>query len=381
MRRETTESAEAPIRLMEFVRSFHLGGTEGQVVELLRSLPPSYRVQLAVMNFVGPLSEEVAKLGFAPREFPLSSSVMRPQTLFQVARLGAYLRRERVQLLHVHDFYGSVLGVPAAKLAGAKVIVGRLDLAHWHNRIQRAVLKRWTRLADHVIANAEAIRRQLMDEEGIASERITVIHNGLDLARFDERSRAELASPLPDGHGEPWILHVANMNHPVKRQEDLLHALALLQQKDVACQVLFVGNGPRRPELEALAQKLGVAARAHFLGHRSDVPALYSRAFMGVLCSSHEGMSNAVMEGMAAGLPMVVTRVGGSPDLIVDGKRGRVVEPFAPAALAAAIEELLAHPAQAKAMGAAARDFVRRNLSLEAMVQRHDAVYRRVLQA
>jgi L-malate glycosyltransferase len=116
----------------------------------------------------------------------------------------------------------------------------------------------------------------------------------------------------------------------------------------------------------------------HFLGHRADVPALYARADLGVLCSTAEGMSNAVMEGMAAGLPMVVTAVGGNPELVADGERGLVVPPLRPEALCEAFLKLLADPERGRRMGAEARTFVERELSLERLVRRHDALYQRV---
>jgi L-malate glycosyltransferase len=376
MRREAEAMGEEPIRLVQFTRSFHIGGTEVQVLELLRGLPSSYRLQVGVLEGVGPLMGSLQQLGFTPEEFPLGGSLMRPHTAWQILRMARWLRRYRVELVHVHDFYSTMLVVPAAKLAGTKVLVGRLDLAHWHGPARRAVYARLTRLADHVVANAEAIRRMVVEEEGVAASRVSVIHNGLDLPRFEARIREGLQGAVPDTGGAPALVHVANMNHPVKRQEDLLLALAMLRREGTPLHAFLVGDGPRRPELERRAAELGVADRAHFLGHRRDVPALYARATLGVLCSTAEGMSNAVMEGMAAGLPMVVTAVGGNTDLIADGERGRVVEPRRPSLLAQALRELLASPERAREMGAAARDFVRRELSLERLVHRHDALYR-----
>jgi glycosyltransferase involved in cell wall biosynthesis len=378
MRREAEAVGPKPIRLVQFTRSFFIGGTEVQVLELLRGLPPRYQLQVSVLQEAGPLVGELRKLGFTPEEFPLHGSLARPNTLWQVARLARWLERNCVELVHVHDFYATMLAVPAAKLAGAKVIVGRLDLAHWHGPARRALLAQLTRMADHVVANAEAIRRMLVEEEGVDPSQVSVIHNGLDLPRFDMRMRQGLQGPLPDTGGAPVVMHVANMNHVVKRQEDLLQALALLKAEGLTLHAFLVGDGPRRQQIERQAAQLGVADRAHFLGHRSDVPALYAHAQLGVLCSTAEGMSNAVMEGMAAGLPMVVTAVGGNPDLIVDGVRGRVVRPENPTELAQAFRWLLEHPEQAKDMAAAARGFVRRELSLERMVQSHDALYQRM---
>ena len=380
MRREEARMGQEPLRLVQFTRSFHIGGTEVQVLELLRGMPSSYRLQVSVLEDAGPLMESVRKLGHAPEVFSLKGSLAKPNTALQILRLAHWLRKHRVHLVHVHDFYSSIIAVPAAKLAGAKVIVGRLDLSHWQGRARRLLHAQMTRLADHVVANAEAIRTRVVQEEGLPADRVSVIHNGLDLQRFDARAAEGLKAPLPDPGDVPTVVHVANMNHPVKRQEDLLLALAMLRHEGVRLNAWLVGDGPRRPALQKMAEELGVADGVHFLLHRSDVPALYGRATFGVLCSSAEGMSNAVMEGMAAGLPMVVTRVGGNPDLIVDGERGLVVEPERPAQLAQAFRRLLSHPEEARKMGKAARRFVARELSLEKMVGQHDALYRRVAQ-
>jgi glycosyltransferase involved in cell wall biosynthesis len=369
-----------PIRLVQFTRCFHLGGTEVQVVELLRGLPASYRVQVGALDATGPLMESLAQLGHAPEEFPLNGTLAHPNTALQVLRLARWLRAQRCELVHVHDFYSSVLVVPAARLAGARVVVGRLDLSHWQGPARRALHAQVTRLADHVVANAEAIRQLVVREERVDPSRVSVIHNGLDVPRFDRKAAEGLTAPLPDVGGAPVVVHVANMNHPVKRQEDLLEALRQVRAKGQTLHAFLVGDGPRRPELEAQARAMGVSDVVHFLGYRRDIPAVYARGTFGVLCSEAEGMSNAVMEGMASRLPMVVTRVGGSPDLIEDGTRGRVVEPRRPEELARAFLGLLADPEGARRMGRAARRFVEQELSLERLVQRHDALYRQVLQ-
>ncbi|HEX8701420.1 MAG TPA: glycosyltransferase family 4 protein, partial [Myxococcaceae bacterium] len=164
MRREAEvvgQGEEAPIRLVQFTRSFHIGGTEVQVLELLRGLPSQYRLQVSVLQDAGPLVGTLRQLGYTPEEFPLNGSLMRFNTAQQIFRLARWFKRHQVDLVHVHDFYSTMLVVPAAKLVGAKVIVGRLDLAHWHGPAQRAVHAQFSRMADHVVANAEAIRRML----------------------------------------------------------------------------------------------------------------------------------------------------------------------------------------------------------------------------
>ncbi|MCI0570817.1 MAG: glycosyltransferase [Myxococcaceae bacterium] len=367
-----------PLHIVQFTRSFHFGGTEVQVLELLRGLPDGFRVRVGVLEATGPLLESVWEVGHVPESFPLKGTLAHTNSALQVLRLARWLRRHRCELVHVHDFYSTVLAVPAAKLAGCRVLVGRLDLSHWQGPARRAVHAELTRRADHVVCNADAIRQMLLAEEDIAPARVSVIPNGLDLARFDARMRDGLVAPLPDTAGAPVVVHVANMNHPVKRQGDLLDALRTVRARGVNLHAFLVGDGPLRPAFEQRARELGIRDAAHFLGHRPDVPAIYARASLGVLCSSAEGLSNAVMEGMAARLPMVVTRVGGNTDLVADGERGRVVEPQQPRVLARAMLEVLSNPRVAQRMGRAARRFVETELSLERMVERHASLYRRI---
>lgn len=380
MRREVEVMGEQPIRLVEFVKAFNIGGTEVQVVELLRGLPGSrYQIHVGVLDETGPLLESVWKMGFLPEAFPLSGTYAHPATLAQIAKMAHWLVKNRIQVVHLHDLYGTLVGAPAAKLAGVKTVVGRLDLAHFHTKSQRLLLKQFTRMADHVVANATAIKDMLIHEEGIPAEKISVVWNGLDLRRFDQRVSEGLKAELPEVNGEPVVVHVANMNHQVKRQEDLMDAVKILANKGKKLHAFLVGGGPRKAELEARAASMGLSDRIHFLGFRMDVPAVWKAGTMGVLCSSAEGLSNAVMEGMAAGLPMVVSRVGGNPDLIEDGKRGFVVERHQPAQLAAAFERILENPEKAREMGREARRFVERELKLEKLCEQHDAIYRKVV--
>lgn len=364
------------LRIAEFTRSFNYGGTEVQLIELVRGLQRRHEVHVGCLFAKGNLVDTLAGLNARPREFPLGGKVLQAETARVISRIARWLREHQIDVVHVHDYSGTLVVVPAARLAGCKVIVGRLDMGHWYGPARRAVLAALTHAADHVIANAEAIRELLVHQERVPADRISVIHNGIDLPRFDARRAEGLVAPLPDVGDAPVITHVANMNDtPVKRQEDLLEALRLLRAEGTDCHVFFVGDGMRRPKLEALAAKLGVADRAHFLGHRSDVPAIYGRATAGVLCSSAEGLSNAIIEGMAAGLPMVVTRAGGNPELVAHGERGLVVPVQRPEELARALGIVLRDPELRWRLGARARAFVETELTLENLIRNHERVY------
>ena len=366
------------IRVVQLTNSFYLGGAEGQAVELLRSLRTRYDFRVAVLHDAGPLKDEVRELGFEPERFQPRGSLARPTIAPLIARMARWLKRERAEVIHIHDFFSTILGVPAAKLAGCKIIVGRLDLGHWHGPFRRAALAGLTRMADHVIVNAEAIRQLLTSCERLPPDRISVIHNGIDLGRFDRRLKEPPVSPIPKRGDAPVALLVANMNHPVKRQEDFLVALAHVRAQGCRLEGFLVGDGPRRPRLEALARELKLGAGVHFLGHRTDVPAVAARCSVGVLCSTAEGLSNAIIEGMAARLPMVVTSVGGNPELVSDGERGLVVPPQSPFELSAALADVVSHSRAALSMGSAGRAFVEAELSLARMADAHDRLYQRL---
>jgi len=368
-----------PIRLAEFTNGFVLGGGEVQFVELLRSLPDHYTVSLAALDPTGPLLEGVLGMGYSPAVFGLGGSVLSLNTLRQIRRFARWLRTNQIQLVHAHDLYTALVAVPAAKIAGCRVIVGRLDLLHFQARMRRVAMRALSRAADHVIANAIAIQRMLIEKEGIPPDRVTLIYNGIDIAAFDRRVRQGPSLPLPETGSAPVAVLVANMSDQVKRQEDFLVAMAQARTRFPELQAFLVGDGRRRAELEKLAAGLRLKPAAHFLGHRVDVPAILARATIGVLCSEKEGLSNAVIEGMAGRLPMIVTDTGGNPELVKDGERGLVVPVGRPSELSAAMVKLLENPATSRRMGEAGRQFVEKEMGLSRMVLAHDLLYRSLL--
>jgi glycosyltransferase involved in cell wall biosynthesis len=185
---------------------------------------------------------------------------------------------------------------------------------------------------------------------------------------------APLQAPLPDG---PFVAVIGNL-WPVKGHRTLVEAVARLPEQFSKVKFACAGEGPERDFLTARIAELGLRDRVFLLGHRLDVPAILARAAAACLCSRAEGLSNALMEAMAARLPVVATDVGGNPELIRDN--GFLV-PFGDApALADALARLLADPTAAAAMGRLGRQRVERELTLEQMAEGHGALYRRALE-
>jgi glycosyltransferase involved in cell wall biosynthesis len=372
-------SCSSGLRLMMMVQNFHLGGTEGQAVELLRKLPDDYRTTVGCVIKQGPHLQEVIELGIEPLEFGLDGSFAQPNTGKQIWRLAHELRSRKIELVHAQDFYSTLLAVPASKLARCRVIVGRLDMGHWPTGVAKKLLALSTALADGVIANARAIRDRLVDEEHLSAGKVRVIPNGIDLKRFDRLARAGLTEPLPDLSGRRVFVQVANMTHPVKAQEDLLAALRVLKHDHPELLVLLVGSGARRNQLERLSVQLGVERMVSFVGSRTDIPALLGVAHAGLLTSRAEGLSNALIEYMAAGLPAIATRVGGNGEIVAHHERGLLVPASSPYALASAMEQVLRQPERARTWGRNGRAFVENELTTELLAERHDRFYREVL--
>ena len=366
-----------PIGILQIANQFAIGGAEGQFVARVRALPRSFRQVVACLHRVGPHLEPLRKLGYEPEEFGLRGKLAQLNTGAQVLRLAALIEREDVKLVHSNDFYASMLAVPAARLAGAKVVCSRFDLGHWSSRAQRFSEALLCRAADAVLVNAGAVRDLVAGEDGVEPEKIEVVHNGIDLQAFDAARRAEPLEPIPAGR--PTVAVIANL-YPVKGHLDILDAVELLKPQIPELLVLFAGEGPMRPVLEAQIAQRGLRETVLLLGHRLDVPALLARANVGLLASHAEGLSNALIEAMAASLPVVSTSVGGNGEL-VRAENGVLVAPRQPGALAEALGTLLRDKGLAEKLGAAGRKRVETELTLEAMGAKTASLYWKLLSA
>jgi glycosyltransferase involved in cell wall biosynthesis len=196
----------------------------------------------------------------------------------------------------------------------------------------------------------------------------------MDLAAFDAATARTPALPIPPTD-RPTIVNVANMHHPVKGQEDLLVAMREVVKVAPRAQLVLVGGGERMLAMERIAIELGIRDAVHFLGHRTDVPALLSRATLTVSASHAEGISNAIMEGMAARHPVVATAVGGTPELVRDGATGWLVPPGAPAHMARRIIDVVRDPEAARRMGEAGRKVIATEFTVDQMKLSYDALY------
>jgi len=370
------------VPVLHLVNRFWIGGAERQFVERLRLHPPGFTAVVGCLELSGPMLDQVRALGHEPVLFPLRGSLARANTLGQVARVAALVREQRVRIVHATDFNTNLIAHAAARLAGASVIASRVDLGHlregfgrWHRRVER-----WNaRHADAVVANAEAVREVCIREEGCRPERVVVVRNGIDLPRFDRLASQPLQAPLPLEPDDVPVAVIGNL-WPVKGHRTLVEAAALLSARLPRVKFLCAGEGPERERLQKRIGELGLGGRVFLLGHRLDVPAILARSHAACLCSSAEGLSNALMEAMAARLPIVATAVGGNPELVRPGENGLLVPSGDPPSLADKLAELIGDRERATGMGRRGRARVEAELTLSRMAEGYGAVYRRLLE-
>jgi len=264
--------------------------------------------------------------------------------------------------------------IPAARLAGVPVVIGSQRqlgdlLSRSKSRAQAAIFS----LCDAVICNSNAAAERLI-EQGVKRSCVVVIGNGLPDDFF-----LEVAPAMPRRAGILRVGMIARMNSRSKNHDLFLRAAAHLCSRLPYLEFLVVGDGPLRSELERQAEALGLKSQVLFIGERKDIPAMLASLDVCVQPSSSESLSNVILESMAAGLPVVASRVGGNPELIAE-ERGILVAPNDDRALADAIERLLRDPAMRAEFGMSAKRFARKHFTLEHIRQRYEQLYSEMLQ-
>jgi glycosyltransferase involved in cell wall biosynthesis len=320
--------------------------------------------------------------GTVIRRTPIAGESALASLAYVTAAFGHLLRRRSsVDLVHAHGALSPATIALAGRLLGLPCLVTVLgtgphgDLARLAGKpLGRARARMLFRLAWFAALSSDA-RRELL-ERGVPPDRVLDLPNGVDVGTYRPAAPGERLA-LRERHGLPpdrFLGTFVGRLHPVKDVDTLLGAAA----RAPALTLVVVGDGPERARLEAEAAQLGVDGRVRFVGESAEVPELL-RASDAFLLSTHgEGMSNALLEGMACGLPCLASRsVGGAAQLLGDG-RGELLEDGDVPAWAAAVQRLVDEPERREAMGTAAASYVARELSLDAAADRLALAYARI---
>jgi glycosyltransferase involved in cell wall biosynthesis len=363
---EAKASVTNPLRIVQYITPSHIGGAEVHVIALSEKLRERGHQVTVICPRGRPLTAELIARGL-PVRAPRTMGKVDPVLLM---RLAGWLRRGGGQVIHTHLSTASLLGSLAARLAGIP------SLATVHGLNTRTCYN----YARGIIAVSNAVRQHLVSQ-GLTSDRITVIHNGVDLRAFSRAAGGpEVGQHWGIPEGSPVLVTVGRLA-PAKGHRDLLQALATLvaDSRWREVRLVIVGAGALLSELRHEAERLGLGERVVFVGFHRDVLPFLQAADIFVLPSTQEGLSLSALEAMAMSKPVVACRVGGTPEVVVDGQTGLLVSPGQPAELASALERLLSHPEEAEAMGAAGQQRVREDFDLEQMVTKIEQMYRNLI--
>lgn len=370
-----------PLRVMHVLDTLALAGTEYGVMKTVNMLDPAR------------FAPWICCLG---RSIPETRRLIRPDVRVMELnrrdhgidwrlpwRLASLMRRERIQVIHSHNWSTFAYAVSSARIAGVPVVIhgehGR-DTASDSVSVRRRLLERVLASGtDHFTAVSRSIRDHISRDWGIAEDRVTFIPNGVDLARFGiEYPSAEIRARLGVEEGERLIGSVGEFR-PVKDHMNLIRAFARVHRRVPAARLLLVGYDPdgwfaRRLREEPLEDRRFLDD-VRFLGLRTDIPEIMSLLDVYVNCSLYEGMSNTVLEAMASRKPVVATAVGGTPDIVEEGSTAWLVPPRDPESLADRILRLLENPEEARRMGGRGRERVERFHGYAAMVESNASLY------
>lgn len=365
------------IRVAYCLDSFDAGGTELNAVRTVEQLDRErFDVSFVVLSDRGALAQRVRDAGIPIHVFPLGG-FFTWQGLRAGRALVRHLREQRVDVLHAHDIYSNIFAVPCARIAGVPLVIASRRWWHAANRRVYLALNRVTyHLAHRVLANAESVGC-LVVREGVGARRVVVIPNFVENEAFERPVDTVLAAwraELGVAPDDLVVGIVANL-HAIKDHATLLHAFVAVLQERPRARLVLVGDGAERPALESLATTLGIRERVVFAGRRPQRPTLHWLFDVSVLCSLGEGFPNSVVEAMAAARPLVVTAVGGVPDVVVDGETGFMVPPASPVALARRIVELLGDPELRARMGEAGAVRAREKYHAPRVIGRLESLY------
>ncbi len=356
----------ATLRVCFMIDELRTGGTETQLVALIRNLDRAHvEPYLCLLR-----GEDEESRAMEPGDCPVLRlgvrSFRQPAILAAAWRLVRFLRRARIDVFQVYFADSTYFGVPAAWLARVpRILRTRNNLGYWMTPWHRRLGRLCDLLSHGLVANCDACRDAVVADEGLAPGRVAVLENGVDLSRFSE------VRPLPGGSR---VGVTANLR-PVKGLDVFVRAAAAVGAAHPDATFHVAGEGPLRPELERLANDVGLGGRLTLCGSVADVSGFLAGLDVAVLPSLTEGMSNALLEYMAAGRAVVASAVGGNVRLIEDGVSGLLVPPGDVGRLVAAVGRLLSDPALAARLGAAARRRVEQRYSRPAMVRRFEDFY------
>lgn len=349
-------------------------GGEQQTLYLLRSLKERRIKSHLACQPGSPMEKKALEAGVEVFPIAMRGEVDLPASL----RIRKLITRHGYDIVHSHTSHAHTLAFFASLGCGTcRLVTRRVDFSIFRNRFLPINGIKYRFMADYYIAISHQIK-QVMVKDGIAADRIFVVHSGIDPQRFARAAGDHLTEEFKLRPDERVVINVAHLaGH--KGQKYLVGAIPHVLAAIPNVRFFIIGKGELMSELQALSVSLGIGHALTFTGFRNDVGAFYKIADLFVMSSVQEGLGTAILDALALGKPVVAANSGGIPEIIRDGQTGRLVEAANPQALAKGIIEMLTNVELAGAMARRGQADVKAKFSINAMVENNLAVYNRLL--
>jgi len=360
------------LRTLFVIDELDIGGTEQQILETVRRIDRDRFDPYVCCFRHGAKAREIEALGVPvihePKRLKADPGL--------VLRLAAMMRRERFDIVQTYLWTANTWARVAARLAGVRwVLASERNVDIWEEAYKRVIGRFLARSTDRIIANSEAVRQYLLQRGGLAPDKVVTIYNGVDFGRF--RAPCDPAIRRSElGIADDVVLAgcLARIE-PAKDHGTLLQALALISNRLPKLHLVLIGGGSEEERLQRMARELGIGERVHFVGFRTDAAEWLQSVDISVLSSVKEGLSNTVLESMAAGKAVVATDVGGNAEVIVENETGFLVPARAPADLGAALARVAGSWDVMTAFGEAGRRRADALFSVDSMVAHTERLY------
>ena len=384
---------EDRIKILRIIGRLNVGGPAIHVVNLTAGLDPNRYLSLLVAGSEneaeGSMLDFALAHGVKPTVIPeiVTAFSLAPRDGKALWKLYWLMRKERPHIVHTHTAKAGFLGRLAARMAGVPVVVHTFHghvLHGYYGPVKNEVLRRveqslaW--LCDRLVTVSEQVKNDLVGYGIAKAEKISVVSLGFDLDPFlnSHAHQGEFRREMGLSE-EHKLIGIVGRLFAIKNHALFLKSAALIVAREPAARFVVVGDGVLRPALENQAQDLGIADRVLFTGWRRDLPRICADLNVLVVSSDNEGTPVSAIEAMAAGCPVVATRVGGLPDLIEDQKTGCLVPPRDAEALASAVLDLLQSPHTARELGRNAQESVRQRFTVRRLLADMDHLYSQLL--
>lgn len=364
------------IKIVHLITSLEVGGAQhGMLLGLPRFDQEQYEHVLCSITDRMQMAPHFEAAGIEVRSLGLSRKI----DIFAALRLRSLLKELRPDILHTYLLHGNILGRLVGRLVGVPTIIGSERTIGQAKRWGRLATRLTNPLTDAVEVNSEIGAVAINAGLGVPAEKIELVRSGLELEKFDQTAnRQSLRSEFRVDDDQHLILFMGRLR-PVKGVEYGLRAFAAAHEVNPNLRMVLAGEGDQRPYLESLVSQLEVQDSVSFIGVRSDVPELLSAADSVLIPSLNEGFPRTAIEAMAAGKPVIATKVGGTPEAISDGETGILVSSMDTASMSAAIVSLASDKDLQTRLGESGRRRAEERYTLNKYVSRLDELYREYL--